>query len=144
MWAACKPARQLFRIQIAFQHNTFCSAAAASRVAKEIASSGFCSRRDAERLIAQGRVAVNGSYISSAALNVKPEDEIAVDGQVVERNQALQLFACHKLPGELVSHSDPKGRPLLFDRLAKMGLPKGLKPVVCSAVVLVRSIIIHL
>ena len=51
------------------------------RIAKVIARAGLASRREAERMIAEGRVAVNGAVIDRAALNVTPSDKITVDGK---------------------------------------------------------------
>ena len=51
------------------------------RLAKVIARSGLCSRRDAERWIADGRVRVNGKVLISPALDVGPDDRVLVDGQ---------------------------------------------------------------
>ena len=53
------------------------------RIAKVLARAGLCSRRDAEKLIADGRVAVNGKVLASPALNVRPSDQITVDGHAV-------------------------------------------------------------
>jgi len=90
------------------------------RVAKFIASSGLCSRRNAEKLIAEGRVKVGGRAIASPALDVKGGDKIEVDGKMVKPQQS-RIFAYYKPAGLVVSHSDEKGRESVFDRL-----PKGL------------------
>ena len=57
------------------------------RIAKAIARAGLCSRRDAERWIAEGRVAVNGEVLKSPARDVAPEDTVIVDGKVVYEAQ---------------------------------------------------------
>ena len=51
------------------------------RIAKAIAHAGLCSRRDAERWIEEGRVAVNGKRLETPAYVVKPGDKVSVDGK---------------------------------------------------------------
>jgi 23S rRNA pseudouridine2605 synthase len=91
--------------------------AKSQRIAKVIARSGLCSRRDAERLIEEGRVAVNGAKIAGPAMNVSPEDEIVVDGAPLPAPQAPQLWRYHKPKGRVTSHRDPQGRPTVFEAL---------------------------
>jgi 23S rRNA pseudouridine2605 synthase len=95
------------------------------RIAKVIARAGICSRRDAERLIAEGRVTVNGARIATPAIKIKPEDQIEVDGKALPQHQQTRLWRYHKPPGLIVSHRDPKGRPTVFDALPKT-LPRVL------------------
>jgi 23S rRNA pseudouridine2605 synthase len=95
------------------------------RIAKVIARAGVCSRRDAERLIAEGRVTVNGARIATPATKIKPEDQIEVDGKTLPQHQQTRLWRYHKPPGLIVSHRDPKGRPTVFDALPK-ALPRVL------------------
>jgi 23S rRNA pseudouridine2605 synthase len=95
------------------------------RIAKVIARAGVCSRRDAERLIAEGRVTVNGARIATPATKIKPEDQIEVDGKTLPQHQQTRLWRYHKPPGLIVSHRDPKGRPTVFDALPKT-LPRVL------------------
>jgi 23S rRNA pseudouridine2605 synthase len=93
------------------------------RIAKVMARAGLCSRREAEGWIAAGRVAVNGKPIASPALDVSPDDRIAVDGQPLRQRERTRLFLYHKPRGLLTSHADAKGRPTLFAALPK-GLPR--------------------
>ena len=51
------------------------------RIAKAMAHAGLCSRRDAEKWIEQGRVAVNGTALTTPAYVVKPGDDVSVDGK---------------------------------------------------------------
>jgi len=62
------------------------------RIAKVIARAGLCSRREAEALIAAGRVAVNGHVIASPALNVVPQDRVTVDGKPLPVRERTRLF----------------------------------------------------
>ena len=93
------------------------------RIAKVIARAGLASRREAEDWIAAGRVAVNGEVIRSAALNVTERDKISVDGEPLPQRERTRLFLYHKPRGLLTTHSDPQGRPTIFQKLSK-GLPR--------------------
>ena len=87
------------------------------RIAKVIARAGVCSRRDAEKLIAAGRVAVNGSTISSPALNVSDDVIVTVDGKPIPSLMPTRLWRYHKPAGLVTSHRDPEGRPTVFASL---------------------------
>lgn len=92
------------------------------RIAKRIAAAGICSRRDAERLIADGRVSVNGKTINSPALNVTAEDIIKVDGEVIKgsnKSETPKLYYMHKPEGYLTTNRDPEGRPTVFELLPR-------------------------
>jgi 23S rRNA pseudouridine2605 synthase len=93
------------------------------RIAKMIARAGICSSRDAEALIAAGRVAINGKAIDSPAVNVTVEDKVAVDGKLLPPVEPPRLWLYHKPAGLAVSHEDPQGRPTVFDAL-KAKLPR--------------------
>jgi len=91
--------------------------AAPERVAKRIARSGFCSRRDAERLIAAGRVAVDGEVLSSPAVTVTAANQVTIDGEPLPQAERARLFRYHKPAGVLTAARDPAGRPTIYDRL---------------------------
>ncbi len=93
------------------------------RIAKRMASSGLCSRRDAERIIEQGRVKVNGSVLCTAAFVVDGNDVIEVDGKVIAGKPATRLFLYHKPKGLITTHRDERNRPTVFDTLPK-NLPR--------------------
>ena len=95
------------------------AAAKGERIAKALSRAGVCSRRDAERLIAEGRVAVDGAVLSSPATLVTAESRIEVDGRVVAGAQPARLWRYHKPAGVLCTSRDPEGRPTVFDRLPK-------------------------
>jgi 23S rRNA pseudouridine2605 synthase len=97
------------------------------RIAKVIARSGLCSRRDAERLIAEGRVQLEGRVLDSPAVVVAPGARIRVDGKALPRAEATRLFCYHKPRGRVTSTKDPDGRPTIYDDLPA-GLPR-LQPV---------------
>src|SRR5215468_6399983 len=87
------------------------------RIAKVIARSGLCSRRDAEALIEEGRVSVNGAIIESAALDVQPDDTILVDRKPLPERDAPRLWRYYKPKGRVTTHKDPEGRPTVFEAL---------------------------
>jgi 23S rRNA pseudouridine2605 synthase len=87
------------------------------RIAKVIARAGICSRRDAERLIGEGRVKLNGKVLTTAATNVTDKDVILIDGLPLPQKEATKLWRYHKPGGLVVSNHDPEGRPTVFDKL---------------------------
>ncbi len=87
------------------------------RIAKVIARAGIASRRDAERLIADGKVKVNGSLITSPALNVSVQDKIEVEGKALAPKEEIRIWRYNKPAGLITSHKDPEGRPTVFAAL---------------------------
>jgi pseudouridine synthase len=87
------------------------------RLAKAIARHGICSRRDAERLIAEGQVCVNGTLIETPATLVTEADRITVKGQLLETKQPTRLWVFYKPTGVVTTHKDPQGRPTVFSLL---------------------------
>lgn len=87
------------------------------RIAKVIARAGLASRRDAERMIAAGRVQVNGKKIESPALNVTPADRVKVDGKELGEPDAPRIWLFHKPTGLVTTTRDEKGRETVFDAL---------------------------
>ena len=90
---------------------------AGERIAKRIARAGLCSRRDAETWIAAGRVAVNGTVLTSPALVVTDSDIILVDGNPVAEPEPPRLWRYHKPSGLVTTARDEKGRMTVFERL---------------------------
>lgn len=89
------------------------------RIAKAMARAGYCSRREAERWILEGRVKVNGETISSPALNVTAKDIISIDNEAMEEKPQTRLFIYHKPTGLVTTHSDPEGRATVFENLPR-------------------------
>lgn len=87
------------------------------RIAKTLSRAGIASRREAERMIAAGRVSVNGKTIDSPALNVTDADRIVVDGKPVGAPESARLWLYHKPLGLVTTERDPDGRPTVFDAL---------------------------
>ena len=96
---------------------------APQRIAKVLARVGLCSRRDAERWIAQGRVAVDGAVLTSPAVTVTAQSDIRVDGMPLPEPERTRLWRYHKPAGLVTTHRDEKGRPTVFSALPE-GLPR--------------------
>ena len=93
------------------------------RIAKRLARAGISSRRDAEEMIAAGRVKVNGKVLASPAVNVGPDDIIHVDNELIPAIERTRLFLFHKPGGLVTTNRDPEGRKTIFDVLPD-GLPR--------------------
>lgn len=89
------------------------------RIAKVMARAGVCSRRDAEKLIAEGRVVLNGQTLDTPATKVTNKDKIEVDGKPIQKAESTRLFLYHKPVGLLTTSRDERGRPTVFDDLPK-------------------------
>jgi len=89
------------------------------RVARVLARVGVASRREAERLIEAGRVALNGAVLTSPAVNIGPGDILTVDGAPIAEREPPRIWLYHKPAGLLTTHVDPKGRPTVFEQLPK-------------------------
>jgi 23S rRNA pseudouridine2605 synthase len=92
---------------------------APQRIAKVLARAGLCSRRDAERWVAEGRVAVDGTVLTSPAVNVTEASDIRVDGMPLPEKQRARLWRYHKPAGLVTTHRDEKGRDTVFAALPK-------------------------
>jgi 23S rRNA pseudouridine2605 synthase len=89
------------------------------RIAKRIARAGLASRRDAERMIAAGRVTLNGRVVETPATIVGPKDVVAVDGAPLAERERTRLWLFHKPKGLVTTNRDPEGRPTIFSALPK-------------------------
>jgi 23S rRNA pseudouridine2605 synthase len=123
-----RPAQALFRTLAAMRSansdtdNNVNEEVAASKsdmyLAKYIARSGICSRREALRRISNGAVTIDGKSVIDPTVTVHKGAKVEVDGK---RAQLLepQLWAYHKPIGEIVTYDDPKQRPTVFDSIRR-------------------------
>jgi 23S rRNA pseudouridine2605 synthase len=93
------------------------SAPRPERIAKFLARAGLCSRRDAERWIAGGRVSVDGTVLTTPAATVTAASQIRVDGKPIAEPERPRLWRYHKPKGLVTTHRDEKGRPTVFAAL---------------------------
>ncbi|WP_344709723.1 pseudouridine synthase [Sphingomonas humi] len=93
------------------------------RIAKLLARAGVASRRDIERMIAEGRIALEGEVLTTPATLLEDLRGVTVDGKPVAPPAAARLWRFHKPAGCLTAANDPKGRPTIYDRLPA-GLPR--------------------
>jgi 23S rRNA pseudouridine2605 synthase len=93
------------------------------RIAKLLARAGIASRREIERMIEEGRIAIDGKPVEKPATLLTSLHNVTVDGKPVQAPAPARLFRYHKPAGLLTTERDPKGRPTIYDRLPK-GLPR--------------------
>lgn len=99
------------------------------RLQKYLASAGLASRRGAEKLIAAGRVKINGATVTKAGTKVNPRrDKVEVDGLPVKPAGEKKYYLLYKPAGFLTTVKDPFGRPTVMDLLPRK-IKKGLFPV---------------
>lgn len=94
------------------------------RIAKLLARAGVASRREVERMIADGRIALNGKVLETPATILESLRGVTVDGKPVGKAEPTRLFRFHKPPGLLTAERDPKDRATIYNALAN-ALPKG-------------------
>lgn len=93
------------------------------RIAKLLARAGVASRREVERMIADGRVAIDGKVLDTPAVKLEGLRGVTVDGKAVGKPEDTRLFAFHKPSGLITAERDPKGRPTIYAAL-RNALPK--------------------
>ncbi len=94
------------------------------RIAKLLARAGVASRREVERMIADGRVALDGAKLDTPATILPGLKGVTVDGKPVAAPERTRLFLFHKPAGLLTAERDPRGRPTIYDAL-RNALPPG-------------------
>ncbi|MGN6549213.1 MAG: pseudouridine synthase [Pararhizobium sp.] len=90
---------------------------APERIAKILARAGVASRRDAERMVMEGRIAVNGTVLTTPAFTATLADRIEVDGLPIRGIERTRLWLYYKPAGLVTTNSDPEGRPTVFENL---------------------------
>ena len=91
------------------------------RLNKFLSQSGIASRREADKMIQEGRIKVNDELVVSLGSKIdEVEDEVSVDGKVIERSQDLVYIMLNKPPGFLVTLKDPFKRPTIMDLISRI------------------------
>lgn len=93
------------------------------RIAKFLAHRGVASRREIERLIADGQIICNGKILTNPATHVSDADEIIVSGKKIAAKQHSRMWIFHKPRGCITTHHDPQSRQRVFDFLPA-GMPR--------------------
>ena len=102
---------------------------AGERIAKLLARAGVASRREVERMIAEGRIKLGENVVTTPATILSNLRGITVDGRPVKAAEQPRLFAFHKPEGLLTAERDPAGRPTIYTAL-RNALPKGTPRVI--------------
>lgn len=89
------------------------------RIAKVLARAGVASRRDVEKMIAAGRISLEGKILDTPATLVSSTKDILVDGKPVAAPEKTRLWRYHKPKGLVTTARDPQGRPTVFSSLPK-------------------------
>ncbi len=89
------------------------------RIAKFLARAGVASRREAERIIEDGYVTVDGITLTTPAFLVMGHEDIRVDGKPISASEPTRMWLYHKPVGLLTTHYDPEDRPTVFEMLPR-------------------------
>jgi len=87
------------------------------RIAKLLARAGIASRREVERMIADGRVKLNDEVLTTPATVLKNLKGVTVDGKPVKAAEPTRIFVFHKPAGLITAERDPAGRPTIYTAL---------------------------
>jgi len=93
------------------------ASSSSERLNRYLAHCGLCSRREADRWIAAGRVSINDKVVDQVGTGVKPGDRVAVDGKPVSVQTEHSYILYNKPKGQLCSRKDKRGRPLIYEHL---------------------------
>ncbi|OUR72324.1 pseudouridine synthase [Arcobacter sp. 31_11_sub10_T18] len=90
-----------------------------TRLNKYISHNSDYSRREADRLIEEGKVTINGETVENLATQVAEDDRVTVENKTIkhEENKMYTVIVYNKPKGELVTKKDPQGRRIIFDTL---------------------------
>ena len=95
------------------------------RIAKFIANAGYCSRREAEKLINQKKVCINKKFCETPNINVTENDEITIDGNIIRLNKKIRLWKMYKPTNIICTNYDPKKRKTIFELLPQ-NMPRAI------------------
>ena len=90
-------------------------------LARALSKGGFCSRKEAARLVAEGRVQVGGRRVRLPSLRIDPHDLVSLDGQRLLEPSERIVIALHKPKGYITSRADPRGRATVYALLEGLG-----------------------
>ena len=93
------------------------------RIAKLLARAGVASRREVERMIGEGRVAIAGKVLDTPATILPNLKGVTVDGKPVAQADQARVFAFHKPTGLITAERDPQGRSTIYTAL-RNALPR--------------------
>jgi 23S rRNA pseudouridine2605 synthase len=93
------------------------------RIAKWLSRAGVASRRDVERMLAEGTIKLNGRTVTHPATFIAAGDVVQVNGKVVDQPERTRMWRYHKPEGLVTTHKDPERRPTVFDKL-RLQLPR--------------------
>jgi 23S rRNA pseudouridine2605 synthase len=94
------------------------------RIAKLLARAGVASRREVERLIAEGRVRIGDQVVEEPSTVLTSLAGVTVDGNLIADPEGTRLFLFHKPAGLITAERDPAGRPTIYNAL-RNALPEG-------------------
>lgn len=89
------------------------------RLNKFISHNSSYSRREADKIIEEGKVTINGKVVENLATKVSVHDEVKIGKKVIkeDKNRLITVIVYNKPKGEIVSKNDPQGRRTIFDSL---------------------------
>ncbi|TLP39266.1 pseudouridine synthase [Arcobacter arenosus] len=92
-----------------------------TRLNKFISHNSNYSRREADKIIEEGKVSINGTPVKNLATKVKPDDIVRIGKKIIkeDKNRMYTVIMYNKPKGELVTKNDPQGRKVIFDSLDK-------------------------
>ena len=89
------------------------------RIAKFISHSGYCSRRDAEKLILKNKVKLNYYICNNPATNISIDDKIIINNKILKINNKIRIWLLYKPIGVITSSKDNRGRTTIFEIIPK-------------------------
>ena len=89
------------------------------RINKYIANAGYCSRRDAEKLIFEKKVRINNKLCEAPYIKVTEKDKIVINGKVIRLEKKISLWKLYKPTNVICTTKDPKKRKTIFDIIPK-------------------------
>lgn len=92
-----------------------------TRLNKFLSHNSTYSRREADKLIEEGRVKVNGKVVTNLATKVSSKDDVQIGKKTIkeDKNKIYTVLVYNKPKGEIVSKNDPQGRRTIYDSLEK-------------------------